>query len=244
VKRLNKKVFVTVLALSLAVIIAVAAVVPALAHSNQCNDDNNDSPTNYGSGGSVHVQLPQGEPSHPTTLQIDVYDINRWSSFGAMDVMMVWLWVPSMNIHAPVALISDNPNPAFFDFAETLFSNTPVWIPAAGMTNIFQVADEELEVSKRGDVLTANLTAPIAITLPDPLGGSFTFPPTALEFRGFDTPFREENVLPGYSEQTTITQPAWVRLWIPEWTGGAIATEYVGTLWLYMKRTYTLPSAP
>jgi hypothetical protein len=242
---LNKKVLKTIVALSLAVIIAVAAVVPALAHSNHCNGGKSDSPiTNYGSGGSVHVQLPPGEPSHPTILMIDAYDIDRRSSFGAMDIMMVWLWVPSLNLHAPVALISDNPNPDFFDFAKALFNNTPVWIPAAGMTNVFEVADGELEVRKRGDVLTANLTAPISITLPEPLGGSFTFPPTALEFRGFDTAFREESALAGYTTTVSINKPAWVRLWIPQWTGGAIPTEFVGTLWIQLKRTYTLPPAP
>lgn len=242
---MNKKVLGTILTLSLAVIIAVAAVVPALAHSNHYDGGKSASPiTNYGSGGSVHVQLPPGEPSHPTILMIDAYDIDKRSSFGAMDLMMVWLWVPSSNLHAPVALISDNPNPDFFDFAKTLFNNTPVWIPAAGMTNVFEVADDELEVWKRGDVLTANLTVPISITLPEPLGGSFTFPPTALEFRGFDTAFREENTLPGYTTTTSIKKPAWVRLWIPEWTGGAIPTEFVGTLWMYLKRTYTLPPAP
>ena len=123
---MNKKIFLAILALSLAVIITVAAVAPAIAHSNQCDDDNDSPITNYGSGGSVHVQLPPGEPSHPTILMIDAYDINKWSSFGAMDVMMVWLWVPSLNLHAPVALISDNPNPDFFDFAETLYDGTPV----------------------------------------------------------------------------------------------------------------------
>jgi hypothetical protein len=241
---LNKKVFGTILAFSLAIIIIVAAVVPAFAHGNRRGDDKSDSPiTNYGSGGSVHIQLPPGIPSHPTTLQIDAYNLDKRSSFGAMNIMMIWLWVPSSNGYAPVALISDSSNPDFYDFAETLFSGSPVWAPPAGMTNIFKVADKELEVRMRGDVLTANLTVPISITLPDPLGGSFILPPTTLEFRGFDTAFSETSSLGSLTTTDFISKPAWVRLWIPQWAGG-IPTEFVGTLWIHLKRTYTLPPAP
>jgi hypothetical protein len=252
VKKLNKKLLGTILALSLAVIITVAAVVPTLAHGNQSDDGKSDSIiTFYGSGGSVNFQLPQGIPSHPTALMIEVYNFDKRSSLGAMDVMPVYIWVPARNAFTTVAIISDNPNPDFFAFAKTLLNNTPVWTPPI-MPNLFQVADKELEVQRHGDVLTVNLTVPINITLPASLGGSFTLPPTALEFRGIDDAFKDEGTMPllpspplsGYTIKMTFTgKPAWVRVWIKPWTGPFPIT-FDGTLFMHVIRTYTPPPAP
>jgi len=248
---MNKKVLGVVLALSLAAIIAVAAVVPALAHGNQSGDDKRGSLiTFYGNGGSVFLQLPTGIPSHPTTMQIEVYDFDRRSYFGAMNVMVVYLWVPARNSPASVAICSDNPNPDFYAFAKMLFNNTPVWTPPI-MPNIFQVADKELEVRKHGDTLTANLTVPLNITLPAPLGGSFTLPPTALEFRGIGDAFNDEGTvsllpsppLSGYTiTMKFIGKPAWVRLWIKPWIG-VFPISFDGTLFMRATRTYTPPPA-
>jgi hypothetical protein len=250
---LNKKILGPLLAFSLAIIITVATVVPVFAHGNKRGDDKSDSPiTFYGSGGSVILQLPEGIPSHPTTLSIEVYDFDKRSSLGAMNVMVVYLWVPAKNSFVSVAIISDNPNPDFFAFTKMLLSNTPVWAPPV-MPNLFQVADKELEVRRHGDVLTVNLTVPISITLPDPLGGSFTLPPTALEFRGIDDVFKDEGTvsllpsppLSGYTiKMTFMGKPAWVRLWIPQWTGGPAAFMFDGTLFMHVTRTYTPPPAP
>jgi hypothetical protein len=249
---LNKKVFGTLLAFSLAIIITVAAVVPAFAHGNQRRDDKNGSIiTFYGSGGSVFFQLPSGIPSHPTALQIEVYDFDRRSYFGAMDVMVVYLWVPAINSPVTVAICSDNPNLDFFAFSKMLLNNTPVWTPPI-MPNLFKVADKELEVQRHGDVLTANLTVPLNIALPDTLGGDFTLPATTLEFRGIGDVFKDEGTmtllpsppLSGYTiKMTFIGKPAWVRLLIPQWTGPFPIT-FDGTLFTHVTRTYTQPPPP
>jgi hypothetical protein len=166
VKKLNKKVLGTLLSLSLAVIITVAAVVPALAHGNQCDDDKSASLTTfYGSGGNVVIQLPQGIPSHPTALGILVLDVDKWSTFGAMDIMAVSIWIPQLNSLFPVVVISDSTNPDFYAFFKTVYINSAIWAPPI-MPNIIQVADKELEVHRHGDVLTANLTVPVNISLP------------------------------------------------------------------------------
>lgn len=242
-----------VLALSLAVIIAVAAVAPALANGNQSDDKKSDSLTTfYGSGGDVILQLPSGVPSHPINLRFEVYDFNKESSFGAMDAMFVAVWVPAINRYFAGAVISDNPNPDFYAFAKTVLNGTPFWSPLAGMANIFQVADEELEVRRHGDVLMANLTKPINITLSTiPWGGNFTLPPIALEFRGIGDVFRDEasTLLPkplmsGYTiSQTFLDKPAWVRVWIAQWLGSLPVYRTVGTLILHTARTYIPPPA-
>jgi hypothetical protein len=261
VKKLNKKVLGTVLALSLAAIIAVVAVVPALAYANNRYCDKSDSLTTfYGSGGNFNLQLPPGVPDHPTDLQFVVFDFDKRSTFGSCDVMLVVLWVPALNGYASVAVVSDSPNPEFFDQSYTVLGGTAVWNPAKGFSNIFPVSDTELEVNKRGDVLTAELTVPVEIALPFQnlpafafLGDmSFTLPSIKIEIRGFDSTFKDEavqNIVPhpplsGYTiTQNTINKPAWVRFWSTPWLGAA--PQYTtGTLFVHVTRTYTPPPAP
>jgi hypothetical protein len=257
VKKLNKKFLGPFLALFLAVIIAVAAVVPALAHGNKGDDDKSDSLTTfYGSGGNVKLQLPPGDPSHPTDLDFVVFDFDRRSTFGSFDAMIVALWVPKLNGYVPVAVVSNSPNPEFFNHAHTVLGGTPPWNPAAEMRNIFEVSDTEFEVHKRGDVLTAELTVPLDLALnfskvtgPLKFLGdlSFTLPPIKIEIRGFDSTFKDEAVsktLSGYTiTQNTINKPAWVRVWSAPWLG--FAPQYTaGTLFVHVTRTYTPPPAP
>jgi hypothetical protein len=256
VKKLNKKVLGTVLALSLAVIIAAAAVIPALAHGNKSDDDKSDSLTTfYGSGGNVKLQLPPGDPSHPTDLDFVVFDFDRRSTFGSFDAVIVALWVPKLNGYVPVAVVSNSPNPEFFNHAHTVLGGTPPWNPVKGFSNIIQVSDTELKINKHGDVLTAELTVPVEIALPFQnlppfafLGDlSFTLPPIKIEIRGFDSTFKDEAVsktLSGYTiTQNTINKPAWVRVWSAPWLG--FAPQYTaGTLFMHVTRTYTPPPAP
>jgi hypothetical protein len=261
VKKLNKKILGTVVALFLAVIIAVVAVVPTLAYGNNRYCDNSDSLTTfYGSGGNFNLQLPLGVPSRPTDLHFVVFDFDRRSTFGSMDALIVALWVPALNGYASVAVVSNSPNPEFFDHTYTVLGGTPVWNPAAGMFNIFDVSDTELEVHKRGNVLTAELTVPLDLALDfskvtgplKVLGDlSFTLPPIKIEIRGFDSIFRDEAVqklvphppLSGYTiTQNTINKPAWVRFWSTPWLGAA--PQYTtGTLYVHVTRTYTPPPA-
>ena len=260
-KKLNKKILGTVVALFLAVIIAVVAVVPTLAYGNNRYCDNSDSLTTfYGNGGNFNLQLPPGVPSHPTDLHFVVFDFDRRSTFGSIDAMIVALWVPALNGYASVAVVSDSPNPEFFDHSYTVLGGTPVWNPAKGFSNIFSVSDTELEVHKRGDVLTAELTVPVEIALPFQnlpafafLGDlSFTLPPIKIEIRGFNSIFKDEAVqnlvphppLSGYTiTQNTINKPAWVRFWSTSWLGAA--PQYTtGSLYVHVTRTYTPPPAP
>jgi hypothetical protein len=230
----------TVLVLSLAVIIAVAAVAPALAHGGKSDPPSTDNYPQYSAGGNVILQLPPAT-GHPTDLMIVAYDVEKRSAFGAGDIMVVYLWVPALNMYLPVADIIDTSNPDLIAWAKAIFAGLPI------AQNIIPVADKELEVWKCGDVLTANLTVPVTIKLPAvPFGGDFTILPIAIEFRGFDETFRDKStgVFPsGWKYSITrIERPAWVQVWT-SWV--SIGTyRNVGTLYVHETATYTPPPAP
>lgn len=248
----------SVLALSLAVIIAVAAVIPALAHNKPSG------PTLYSSGGHVTLLLPPaptkpppapaGTPTHPTALRIFADDVDRRSDFGAADLMLVSIWVSAVNRFVPVAYISDNPKQS--DLIKAAWVGTSIWHPTAA-PNVFTVTDKELEVWKHGDTVTVNLTVSEDIKFgtlfPNLKPLNFTLPPIAIEFRGIDDAYKEPEETttfapsPPYSgyklTETHIDKPAWVRVWIPAWLG-AQQIEFAGVLNVQETKTYTAPSAP
>ena len=238
-------------------IIATAILSPALARSN----NKKESLTIFrGSGGTFNLQLPDGIPSHPTNLQFVFFDFDKRSTVGAFDAMIIALWVPTLNGYLPVGVVSDSPNPEFFEHAHTVLENTAFWLPMLGFSNIIQVSETELEVDKRGNILTAELTVPIELSLsfpdyPSPPFNllddlSFTLPPIKAEIRGFNSIFREESSqtlvphppLSGYTiTQNTLNKPAWVRFWSASWLG--IQPQCTtGTLYVHVTRTYTPPT--
>jgi len=127
------------------------------------------------------------------------------------------------------------------------------------MENYFVPDDEDLVTRKRGNIFFANLTEGVHVSLPfdrlpeeSPLKFlgdlSFDLPPIALEVRGFDSHYREdsEGTLPsGYASSAYyVRKPAWVRLWIQEWTpSGSDAFKFAGVLGVYSKVTVTPPPA-
>jgi len=245
----------TVLALSLAIIVAVATVAPTFA--NSCPTDPA-TVTIYGPSGTVNLQLPSGVPSHPTTLQIGISESSSRSTYGAADPMIISLWVPQANRFVAVASISDNPNPDSDAFFKMVFHNTPIWMPPL-MQNDFEVTDEELEVRMHGNVLTANLTKALYISLPFNLmpppyslfgNLSFTLPPMTLMFRGIDEPFRDEKTyyflptppLSGYTwKEERLLVPAWVKVEIPAWLGSTYF-EVVGHIAKHQTSTFIPPT--
>ncbi len=232
--------------------IVVALIAPTLAVSEAGKDKLDSLVTFYGSGGHVVLQLPQGIPSHPTTLAVEVFDFGERSTFGAFDVMIIYNFIASRNAFSPVALITDNPNPDFYDFAKKVVLNSAMWNPTSGMLNVFPVTDNELKIEMHGNVLSANLTIPISITLTAAFGVNFILPPTALQFRGFDNAYKDETLTPmlpspplsGYLITMDLQdKPAWVHLWNTQWTGSTAFFEFDGILYQHVTRTYTPPSS-
>lgn len=253
--------FGTVLALS--VIITVAAIAPALASNNR----NDPAVKFYASVGTVILQLPPAPnkigtatPAHPTDLYVAVADWEKPSAFGAAghDLFYVALWIPQRNAYQPVAFITDNNDADFLNLIKTAWNGTWIWlerwfVPSPFFRNVITVEPDELEVSRHGDVVTANLTCEVNVYLPFPgLGGewaawgnqTFTLPPMSLEFRGIDTPFKSEftATLPsGYTiTETGWEKPAWVSVEISQWVGGA-PFRAVGATSHNWKVTYTPP---
>jgi hypothetical protein len=259
--------FGTVLALS--VIIAVAAVAPAIANHKgdgpYCDDG---TITFYSNAGSVILQLPPAPnitgtatPTHPTDLYVVAAHWEKHSAFGAAghDLLYVALWGPPGNAYTPVAYITDYNDADFLNFIKTAWNSTFAWfertaIPPPFFRNVITVEPDQLEVSRHGDIVTANLTCEVNVYLPFyifPSSGiwkvmgnqTFTLPPMSLEFRGIDTPYKDEAGGPmpsGYTlMETGWRKPAWVNAEIPKWLN--IPLRAVGSTMHNWKAVYTPP---
>jgi hypothetical protein len=257
VEELNRKLILgTFFALSLATIIAVAAIAPTIVIAKQGDDDGTLKQFTY--GGQVTVQLPQGDPPHPTCLIVAALHSEERSDYplGGSDVIAVSIWVEKLNTFLPVVAVGNDDNPDHHAFIKELYMGTPLWNPFIGFENLYWVDEEDLVLQKSGDVVFANLSQGVSVSLnftksPIPqlkaLGDlSFDLPPIALEIRGIDSPFTGggSNTMPsGWSIETSfIRKPAWVRLWIKEWTGGSAAFKFAGVLGVHVKQTLTPPS--
>jgi hypothetical protein len=235
----------TVLALSLAVIIAVAVVAPVLAGTKPIQI--------YGKGGTVVLQLPEGIPSHPTILKISVGSFDKRSTYGAYDTLFVSLWIPAYNGFMMVACIETNVVHSD-SLSRQFFAGSFVWNPPL-FPNDFQVADNELEVVKHGSTITATLTKSIDISLPfnflpapftDWGDLSFTLPPMTLEFveipaspKYIDVAY---GVPSGWSiKLTELDKAAWVSVMIPQWLGMEPLTA-TGILFHNRVAVFTPPS--
>lgn len=245
---MNKKLLGTVLAL--AVIIAVAAVTPTLAH-NPCTPSASGVLHSYGYSGDVIIQLPSpSTPSHPYNLRIVATHFDARSANGVEDYITVHVWAPNYQKGSFVAVACVSDAQAGVDFVKAMYTGAPF------AQNTIKVADDELEMWKEGDILTVNLTKAIDIKIGNPFPQAlkdlnFTLQPMTLEFRGFDEVFKDEgapSTIPpslsgaGWTQQVTHwRQPAWVRVSIPAWIGSVVMPT-VGTFNKKTVMTYTPPA--
>jgi hypothetical protein len=253
----------TLLTLSLLVVTVVATVAPTLANSPSKN-------TKFiGALAEINIQLPSnssppatpgGVANHPTTLRIDAYDLNRRSTLGAADELLIFIWDPLTdplhNALTPVALITDNAaNAAFwrpvYNGTYVAFKIVPPGIDF--LPNVIQVGPKDLEVwDVASDTFWVNLTKPIPITLNNPGNtlSNFILPPMTLMFKAtsdsFDDPFKVSlNYYPGASgytlTRTGMSQFAGVRVDIPDWLGGGFRYEGTGHVYWRVTDTWTPP---
>jgi hypothetical protein len=238
---LKRKLVLTVAAVPLAVLFVVAVVAPTLGQTGSSNS--NSQIVIGGSGGEVALQLPPGNPSHPTDLVIGVSRIN---STPAVDVMSVYLWVSNSNMYVPVAEITDNQNQTDVEWIKSMVNGSPVWNPPAAK-NVFIVNNTTLEVTKVDDMIVANLTMPVNITLPAAFGNNFTLPPMTLYFHPIGASFNENKnfTIPFTNWTVTINaevMPAWVQVHIPQWLGPTTSYKNVGEINVKTTVTYTPPA--
>lgn len=216
------------LAVCLAITLAVAIVIPTLAGSRE-DIANPEDKTNHG---SVEINLPPGGAAlanRPTTLVFLPYDYDE--SMNSADVLVVAMWIQSMNSFVPVAVINDQAPTAQI---KALWNNTAVYLEVNGAvirSNLKTVSDDQLQIwtsqhgIARDVVLMANLTVPVSLDftgLPTTVfGSSFTVPVLTMMFRqigdGFD--HQEIQSFPnGYAVKSTHTDiPAWVHVSMPAW---------------------------
>jgi hypothetical protein len=248
----KRKLFGVIMSLSLVLIIGVALVVPIFVAGAKKNKN---SYTTYAYGGQVTVQLPDGMPPHPTTLLIAAQHIQKRGDYpmrGPHNLFMVSIWVPMMNRFLPAAAIGTNPNTEHQQLIKEAYNGTFLWNPQNGMENLFWVDKEKLVTWRHNHVFFANLTEGVHVSLNftgtqmNALGDlSFDLPPIAFEVRGLDGHYRGEgdSTMPsGYMFSAKyVRKPAWVRLWIQEWTPGGPGFKFAGELGTYVKTTMTAP---
>lgn len=256
----------TILVLSLAITVAVAAVTPALANPPASN-------TVSGNSGTVTLQLPPGGgalASRPVDIRLEAFDYDR-NSYGGADVMLVYIWVSTLNYYIPIAAIGDKaPSPELKAF----WNSTPVYLEVNGVAirnNLKTVADKELDVWTEtmwtqygggswgydeygrcvwniagAQTLKVNLTVPVGpldyTGLPAIFGSTFTVPSMSLMFTGIadGSPLKETSTMPsGFKyEYKTTAVPAHVKATIPTWIGSS--TFAAGG----MGKSFTMTSTP
>lgn len=257
---LNRKILLILLSLSLAITIGVAAVVPAFAHEDKGDTANGSNVMAYGEHGEVIIQLPTGSPkvTNVTSLRLIAANFNKKSTFGAYDTLVVSLWEPIANAYVPVAQISNVPNLALQTFLHAFYNNTPVWNGL--MPNVINVTEKDFKVWMDDDILMANLTTTVKITLPFNLmvgtpyatwgNQTFNLPPITLMFRPIAHGFHwEESAtltkppLSGYTMTVKSTMnPAWVKVDIPAWVK-AVWLEVSGHICTHITQTGIPPAA-
>jgi len=214
---------------SLLVASVAITIVPALAY----NRSHSSTLKQAGFSGYVLLQLPSpATPSHPYYLRLLVQHFDKLSLQGEEDAIGIYVWSPNYpgaSRFVWIGAIRDNQ--AGIDFMKLLYTGF------VAADNQIKVDDNELEITKKGDVLTVNLTKPVKFEIGDPWPQhlkdlNFTFPAMTLEFRGLDETKKTENapatLAPpasgaGWINQvTTWDQPAWVETRIPAWYGSTL----------------------
>jgi hypothetical protein len=126
----------------------------------------------YGSTAQAFIH-PPGYFNLPDML-IWVFHNNKQSSFGAEDMLIIYLWLETPIGHAyiPVANITDNPQSVAH--RKIVFASTPA------AQNIQVVKKDEPQVRVQGNTLFAGWTVPIPLFPPPNI-----LPPSCILFEGY-----------------------------------------------------------
>ena len=116
---------------------------------------------------------PPSQFNLPVTL-FHTYHIEKHSTYGAEDAMIVHLWLKTLDGEAfvPCAVITDNPKS--MDFWRKALEGTPA------KENLQLIKKNELEACIHGNTLFVGWTIPITL-----LYGKHAIPPSCLQFEGY-----------------------------------------------------------
>jgi sugar-specific transcriptional regulator TrmB len=107
-------------------------------------------------------------------MMVQVQKIEKQSTFGAEDALMVYLWLetPAGHAYVPVATVGDSPKAQ--PIRKVMFAGTP-----AGQ-NVQLVRKDELQVRVHGNTMFAGWTVPIPLHPPP-----YVLPPACLLIEGY-----------------------------------------------------------
>jgi hypothetical protein len=114
----------------------------------------------------AHFSLPE--------ILFHIFHINKNSSFGAEDAMIImpWLETPKGYVYVPVAFVGDNPDSLNF-WKKVIVASTPA------EQNVQLVKKEELQIQVHGNTFFAGWTVPIR------LPPTLILPPSCIMLEGY-----------------------------------------------------------
>ena len=126
----------------------------------------------YGSNAAAVIHPPNS--FNLPDIMIWVLHYNKQSSFGAADLLMVYLWLetPKGQAYVPVALVTDNPR--FGEFLKVVYAGTPA------EQNVQLIKKDEFQVRVHSNILFAGWTVPIPLLPP-----SYVLQPSCILFEGY-----------------------------------------------------------
>ncbi len=148
----------------------------------------------YATAGSAVIHPPDYF-NLPDTM-ISVFHIEKQSSLGEEDAMIIFLWLdtPNGQSYEPVAIIGDNPAAQFA--WKTMYPKSPV------PKNTLLVQKDEIQIRVHGDTLFAGWTIPIPLFPPQ-----YTLPPACLQIEGYgDVKTVAYTIVPSLGRKTTVEQ--------------------------------------
>jgi hypothetical protein len=126
----------------------------------------------YGSNAMAIIHPP--DYFNLPEMMIWLLHYNKQSSFGAEDLLKIYVWLetPQGYSYVPTALITDNPKSV--EFWKTVFAGIP-----AGQ-NIRLVKKGELQMRMHSNIFFAGWTVPVPL-----LPSRYTLPPSCIMFEGY-----------------------------------------------------------
>jgi hypothetical protein len=158
VKRLNKKVLLTVL--MFAAIIAMVSIAPASTKNFNYPEGQN---ITYISGGEGIIAPPAGYFGMATSMRLKAHDVEI-GTHGSGDNLEIDLLfpLPTGPIYLPIAYFTTNPNTDVLVWLKSVLNGFPC---ASLPNNMRYVSDDVLIVERHGNSITVELTAPQTILM-------------------------------------------------------------------------------
>ena len=150
---------ITVVVLAVSLLMLFGALAPAFAKNFNYPEGQD---ITYSSGGEGFIVPPVGSFGPATSMRIGAADVEIGSKGGGDNIEIDFPFPTTEGpIYLPIAFFTTNSNPDLIDWVQTIMSG----LPAALFGNIRYVSDDVLIVSRHGNSITVELTAPQTIMM-------------------------------------------------------------------------------